>query len=386
MENTQTRSRRRGYWILVIIVSIIFGGIAGILADKLLFPYLSTIPWLSRYEIFKSRGKEITIERTIEKTVSVKEEEAILEAAKKVMPAMVTIQKVQTCPPKTLCKPEVKASGFILSSDGLIVSNKADLSKKEKYQIVDSGGKSYLIKEIIFDPLSCLAFLKIKAENLPVVELGWPEDVRLGRKIIALAKNQNLENVLEVGIIKDVDFSILDSYTSHQEELEKAFILDKQLDRDFSGGPVISLEGKVIGLDIVSKEQSYILPPDIIRSAFESQAELGKISRAFLGILYIDLRPHFSQLNNLPKDYGALIVSSDPKVKPVLKNSPAEKAGLESQDIILALDENRIDQEESLGQILRRYKPQDEVELTVLRDGKETKIKTMLANMEEFLH
>ncbi len=382
MENTQTRSRRRGYWILVIIVSIIFGGIAGILADKLLFPYLSTIPWLSRYEIFKSKGKEITIERTIEKTVSVKEEEAILEAAKKVMPSLVTIQKVQTCPPKTLCKPEVKASGFILSSDGLITSSKANLSKKEKYQIVDSGGKSYPVEEIIFDPLSSLAFLKIKAENLPVVELGWPEDIRLGRKIIALSKNQNLENVLEAGIIKDVDFSILDSYTSHGEELEKAFILDKDLDKDFSGGPAISLEGKVIGLNIVSKEQSYILPPDIIRSAFESQAELGKISRAFLGILYIDLRPRFSQLNNLSKDYGALIVSSDPKVKPVITNSPAEKAGLESQDIILALDENKIDQEKSLGQILRQYKAGDEVELTVLREGQELKIKVRLSEMK----
>ena len=382
MRNNQTKSKKN--WISVIIVSIIFGAIAGILADKLLFPYLSTLPWLSKYEIFKSQGKKITIEKTIEKTVSIKEEESVLEGAKKVIPSLVAIEKIQTCPKKILCQPEIVSSGFILSSDGLIASSKEGISKEIDYQIVDSEGRSYPVERIISDPVSSLVFLKIKAENLPVVELGWPEEIKLGRKVIALAKTQNLKEELELGVIKNTSFSILDSYTPHGEELEKAFILDKKLERNFSGGPVISLEGKVIGLNIISDNYSYILPSEIVRSAFESQASKGKISRAYLGILYLDLDPSFSRLNNLPRDWGALIKSNNPKINPVIKNSPAEKAGLMPEDIILALDKNKIDQEKSFGQILRKYKPGDDVELTVLREGKEIKVRVKLEEKENF--
>jgi len=149
-----------------------------------------------------------------------------------------------------------------------------------------------------------------------------------------------------------------------------------------------NVKGQVIGINAVmasgAENIGFAIPINTAKYAIESIKKTGKIIRPFIGIRYIPITKEIASVKNLKVDYGVLITGGTSKGEvAIVPNSPADKAGLKENDIILSINDERIDENQSLGKIIQKYQPNEQIELLVLREGKELKIKLTLGEMKE---
>lgn len=375
--------------LLIIILAFLAGGIGSIVTNKFILPYLSTIPFLSRYSFLRS-DQPVVIEK--KERVTVTEESAIIEAVKKISPAAVSIAASRDVRGffGEILEQKGGGTGFIITNDGLIATNKHVVADpKATYTVVTSDGKNYEAQVIARDPSNDFAIIKIGAENLPVVELGNSSDLEVGQRVIAIGNTLGeYQNTVTTGVVSAIGRSIIASSGLFQSEnLEDVIQTDAAINPGNSGGPLVNIRGQVIGINTaVDREGQLIgfaIPIDNIKSVIDSVIQEGKIVRPLIGVRYILITPEFASLNQLPVEHGALIYTGDPDLLPVLPASPAQKAGLKELDIITKINGEEINKSHSLARLVQKYKPEEEITLTVLRNGKTLEIKLVLGKMEE---
>lgn len=413
-----TNFNLRGIIIIVVILSLLIGAGSGIIfgvwasSDNNISNWVKTN--ILNQKVSKSTSQNVNSslnEITQKGTIQITEDSATVSAVEKINPSVVSIIITQdlskiynmTGPfdnffnfPFQLQTPqgqqEVGAgSGFVISSDGLILTNKHVVSATDaEYTVVMNDGTKYAAKVVDTDPFNDIALVKIEAKDLTPVELGDSDTLKLGQKVIAIGNALGqYQNTVTEGVISGLARTVTAGDNTGQSEiLENIIQTDAAINFGNSGGPLINLAGQVIGVNTAINSQGeligFAIPINQVKQAIESVQKNGKIVRPYLGVRYVLINKDIADKNKLSVDYGALIVRGDTSSElAVVPGSPADKAGLVENDIILEMNGQKINQDNSLAKQIAKFNVGDEVTLKILHKGEEKEIKVTLEELKD---
>jgi serine protease Do len=276
-------------------------------------------------------------------------------------------------------------SGFIISSDGMILTNKHVVSNvSASYTVITNDGKKYDAKVLARDPSQDFAVVKISASGLPTVSLGDSDGLELGQTAIAIGNALGqFSNTVSVGVVSGLERTVTasDQSNGEQETIQGVIQTDAAINPGNSGGPLLNLQGQVIGINtaIASGAQSigFAIPINRAKPDIASVKKTGNIESPFLGVRYLMVTPDIAKQQNLSATSGALVRGSNSGAA-VQPESPAAKAGIQAEDIILKVDNHQVDASHTLTDVVAGYNVGDTVTLTINRGGKEITLRATL--------
>ncbi|OGI64765.1 hypothetical protein A3H53_00530 [Candidatus Nomurabacteria bacterium RIFCSPLOWO2_02_FULL_40_10] len=363
-------------------------------------------------------GAKAVTERILEKETIFSQEHFVIDAVKKTNPAVVSIIISKEVPKyETYIDPNQQqnpfgdlfpgfyfnvpqyrqngtekkqvggGSGFFVSSDGLIVTNKHVVDQKDvEYTVFTNDGKKHTAKVIARDPVLDIAIIKVEGTGFPYLSLGNSDKLEIGQNVIAIGNALGeFRNTVSVGVVSGLARSITASSGSGTSEvLDHVIQTDAAINPGNSGGPLLDLSGKVIGVNVAiaqgSQNIGFALPINSVKGAIESVKTTGKIIRPYLGIRYVTVTAEMKDKNNLTVDYGVLIkAGANTNELAVIPGSPADKAGIVENDIILQIDGVKLDEDTSLASVIRGKSVGQIIKLKVLSKGVE---KTLPVTLE----
>lgn len=282
-------------------------------------------------------------------------------------------------------------SGFFVSADGLVVTNKHVVASRESsYSVITSSGEQYQAEVVARDPFIDIAFLRVTNPSGSVFQpLSFSEkEPALGQPVIAIGNALGqFQNTVSSGIISGLSRSIVARGQTGLERLGNVLQTDAAINPGNSGGPLLSLEGKVVGVNVAAagsgENIAFAIPADFVRSLVASVEERGEIVRPFVGVRYTAVSS-LQQPSELSVERGVLVRAGE-GVSAVVPHSPAAKAGIEEGDIILSVDGEAIDAENSFGYLIRKHAVGETIMLTVVRDGERMEISLTLEEAPEEL-
>ncbi|MFA5133882.1 MAG: PDZ domain-containing protein [Patescibacteria group bacterium] len=262
-------------------------------------------------------------------------------------------------------------SGFALTTDGWIISNKAvldSLNVKGSKQLlaVYIKNKMYNVDTVIYDTWTDVVFLKINAENLSVAALGDSDLVKLGDLVFGGVDKNNFW----FSYISGVDFYPEGGKVLYSEEFGKRIKLQDKAASAANGGLVANRSGEIIGIMVSEAKGNFVLPINYFKDLVSGVLKNKKVLRPYLGITYIDLNAAVA--GDLPNSGNGAFVRS------VSADSPAGKAGIKAGDIVIGVDDEGFNESKNLSEIISEFEPGDGVNLKVLRNGKEMNINIVL--------
>ncbi len=311
------------------------------------------------------------------------EESVVIDVAERVSPSVVTVS-IETPRRRVLDfdffegfrsrieggEPQDIGTGFIVDANGLIVTNKHVVSvENAKYKVITKDDKEYEVKQINRDPSNDVAILKIDAQGLQPVELGDSENLKVGQFVIAIGTALGeFRHTVTTGVISGLGRGIIAGsvFEGYVERLDDVIQTDAAINPGNSGGPLLNSAGQVIGINVAVAQAAenigFAIPINVVKEGLRQFKATGSFAaRAYLGVRQYTMTQRDAVLNNLPQ--GAYITE-------VLPGSPADKAGLKEDDIIIKVDGEEV---KSVGgglvEILSKKKPGDRVSLEVWRDG-----------------
>ena len=277
-------------------------------------------------------------------------------------------------------------TGFIVSQDGMILTNKHVVEDESaKYTVLTNDGRRFEAKVLAKDPVQDIAIIKIDQTGLPVLKLGNSDNVKVGQTAIAIGNALGeFRNTVSVGVISGLGRSI-EAVTGRgfsAEQLEGVIQTDAAINSGNSGGPLLDLNGEVVGINVAvaqgAQSIGFSLPINKAKRDIDQVRISGKISYPFLGVRYVLIDSEIRQRNNLSVDYGALILRGSQDEPAIALGSPAEKAGLEENDIILEVEGRKVTADNSLAQQIQKRNIGEEITLKILSRGQEKNIKVQL--------
>ena len=352
------------------------------------------------------------------------EEKTIIDAVRKVSPSVVSViiskhlpqvKKISLSPFKHLGPKEEKegegkeesvqiggGSGFVVHSNkdySLILTNKHVVHDREAQYSVLAGdpstslgaGKEHEAEILSVDPLNDIAIIKIKAGGLSKARLGDSSKIQIGQTAIAIGTALGLfTNTVSKGIISGLSRRIAASLGQGEETevLRGAIQTDVAINQGNSGGPLINTDGEIIGINTAiifgAQNIGFALPINWAKRDVQDILKYGRIERPYLGLRYMMLNKKLKEHFDLKSDCGALIISDHlPNAHAVVPGSPAEKAGIKENDLIIELNGRKLEEKDELADLIQECKIGDEVELTLLRSGDEiVKTKVKLEEMK----
>jgi S1-C subfamily serine protease len=403
--------KKKSYLPLLLFSSFLLGIIGGILVNTYFYSELKRI--IEKFQFPTSLPKQIQ-QKPEEKPYipTTSQEEAIINAVKKASPAVVSIVVSKQFPvferyyeewapfgepffkiqiPQYRQKGTEKknvgwGSGFIISENGLILTNKhVVLEEEAEYTVVTNEGEQYKAKILAKDPVQDLAILKIEAKKpLPTLKLGDSDNLQIGQTVIAIGNALGeFQNTVSVGVISGLGRKITASGGGLVEVLEDVIQTDAAINPGNSGGPLLNLKGEVIGINtamsVEGENIGFAIPINKAKRDIEQVRNTGKIVYPFLGVRYLIIDEELQKKYNLPVNYGALIQKGDQGEPAIFPGSPAEKVGLKEGDIILEFNGEKITPKNTLAKIIMKYSPGDRVILKVLREKKEKIFEVILS-------
>lgn len=276
-------------------------------------------------------------------------------------------------------------TGVIISDDGVIITNSHVVpDDATSVSVTLSDGTDLDSVEVIGrtgegDSLD-IAFLKVadaQGKDLAPARLGDSSKMVVGDKVVAIGNALGqFQNTVTTGIISGYGRSITAASEDGAETLLNLFQTDAAINQGNSGGPLVNINGEVIGINTAvagrAENIGFAIPINDISGLIKTVLETGEFQRPYLGVRYISLTDEYASELDLPVQRGAYIIPEDRSSGPtVLPNSPAAEAGLRPGDIITHVADTRIDEDNSLTSILGRLQVGDTVQLTVLRDGEQ---------------
>jgi serine protease Do len=276
-------------------------------------------------------------------------------------------------------------SGFIVSNDGMIVTNRHVVEDDEAfYSVLLNDGTAYDAVVLARDPQLDIAILKIDEpleSSLTYARFGDSESLRLGETVIAIGNAlAEFRNSVSVGVVSGLARSVVATDgMGRSEQLDQVIQTDAAINPGNSGGPLLNLDGEVIGVNVATSRGAdnigFALPAHIVKRVVESVRENGEIIRPYLGVRYVMLNSEMAERNGLPVSYGAYIIGGDDAA--VLPGSPADRAGLADGSVILSIDGVTL-RETELATVLRGKEVGQEIELVVWQDGVERTVSVTL--------
>lgn len=355
MKKLDKKSLLIGFLAAVVLVALFLGGI---FVDRKLRPSTS---------------------RLDQKIVT--EESAVTDVAEEVSPSVVTVSakspkrqvigfnlfggftsKVEGGTPQDI------GTGFIVSSDGLIVTNKHVVSGNLEYKVITKDGKEHEIKSVSRDPANDIAVIKIDASGLTPVELGSSDNLKVGQFVIAIGTALGeYRHTVTTGVISGLGRGITagSAFEGYVEELDNVIQTDAAINPGNSGGPLLNFAGQVIGINVAvvqgAQNIGFAIPVNVVKDALNQYKQSGGFPRkAYLGVEYQMVSREAALLNSVPE--GAYVVN-------VISGSPAEKAGIKVEDIITKMDGAKIESKSGgLAKLISKKKAGDNVSFELWRD------------------
>ncbi|MBK9702872.1 MAG: DegQ family serine endoprotease [Betaproteobacteria bacterium] len=268
-------------------------------------------------------------------------------------------------------------SGFIISSDGYLITNAHVVDGADEVKVNLADRRDFKAKVVGVDKRTDVAVLKIEAKDLPKVTIGDPEKLKVGEWVVAIGKPFGLENTMTAGIVSAKGRDL------PQENLVPYIQTDVAINPGNSGGPLFNLKGEVVGINslIFSRSGGYMglafaIPIDIAMNVANQIKDKGRVTRGRIGVQIQEVSKETAEAFGLPKATGALVNS-------VEKGGPADKAGVESGDIITKVDGREVKNSSELPRIITVVRPGSKVTLTVWRKGAARDIAVTVAEMKE---
>lgn len=282
-------------------------------------------------------------------------------------------------------------SGFLVSSDGLIVTNKHVVDQKDvEYTVFTNDGKKHNATVVARDPVLDIALIKIVGSNFPYLTLGNSDSLQVGQSVIAIGNAlAEYRNTVSVGVISGLARSVVAGDSSGKTELlDHVIQTDAAINPGNSGGPLLDLSGRVVGVNVAiaqgSQNIGFALPINSVKSAIESVKTTGKITRPYLGIRYVAINSEMKDKNNLSVDYGVLVkAGANQNELAVVPGSPADKAGIVENDIILEVDGVKLDDKTTLASLIRQKNIGSVINLKILHKGVEKTVSVTLEAAKE---
>ncbi len=395
--------KNRGFWIIVLVIlfSSFFGFLAGIFSSSYL--YFEIREQLSRLNIELPEYYQPEKDDQIIYLPQTSQEDAIIQAVKEVQDSVVSIVITEHVElyyftpfedvelERRIEQREVGGgTGFIIGQDGLVLTNKHVVLRDDvDYSVLMNDGRVFPAQVLARDPAQDLAVIEIEqeGEDFPTVELGDSDSLRTGQTVIAIGNVLGeFQNSVSVGVISGLGRSIVASGVGLVQVLEDVIQTDAAINQGNSGGPLLNLKGEVIGINtamVVGGENiGFAIPINKAKKGIEQVKTLGRIVYPFLGVRYVLINERVQAENDLPVDYGVLIIQGGPDEPAIFPGSAAQDAGLQEGDIILEFEGEKITFENNLARIIVRYSPGDSVTLKVLRNGQEMSIDVVLGERD----
>jgi S1-C subfamily serine protease len=275
-------------------------------------------------------------------------------------------------------------SGFIISANGLVLTNKHVVSDTEaEYTVFTNDGKKYPAQVLARDPVQDLAVLKIDAAGLPTLALADSDNIEAGQIAIAIGNALGeFRNTVNVGVISGIGRTITASGGGTSETLQNVIQTDASINPGNSGGPLLNLIGEVIGINtaVAQGAQSigFAIPINQAKRDINDAITKGKIITPYLGVRYLTITSALQEDKKLPFDYGALVAKGDNGEAAVVSGSPADKAGIKEGDIILEFGGRHIDKDHQLASLVVLYSVGDTISVKIWRNGQTLNLNVIL--------
>lgn len=272
-------------------------------------------------------------------------------------------------------------TGFFVTPDGLIVTNNHVVQDKEaEYVVILNDGTELAAEVLDRDTLNDIALMRVAETreamgDFPVLELADSDLISVGQPVLAIGNALGeFSNTTTAGIISAKDRQIEASNGNRSESLVNLIQTDAAVNFGNSGGPLVDLEGHLVGMNTAISTAgsglAFAIPSNDIAIILASYQEFGRIARPVLGVRHVLVNESIQERFRLDEDYGALIIGDDAADLPaVLKNSSAEKAGLQDGDVILSVDGKKINADFTLGNALASHLVGESIQLRVWRAG-----------------
>jgi len=353
--------RRRGGFIAIVLMAAILGGLVGSAATILLATRLIKV----------TPSGTAVVAPLAPITNNLTEESAVITVAAQAGKSVVEIKTTITSPDMFIQQEQHGiGSGFIVRSDGYIVTNNHVVENARQLQVIlRDGAKKYDARVVGTSPEDDVAVLKIDAQDLP--SLGWGDSsaLKVGQLAIAIGSPLGQQNSVTKGVISALhrSISVPDSSTGQVQSILNAIQTDAQINPGNSGGPLLNSGGQVVGVNFAIEQAQagpglgFALDGNAARDIANQLIQTGHVNRPFLGVTYTMLDQTAAAANNLV--VGAVVSAITP-------GSPADSGGIKLHDVITKVNDQSIDDQHPLKDVLRQYAPGTRVSVTVYRGGK----------------
>lgn len=275
-------------------------------------------------------------------------------------------------------------SGVIISPDGYIVTNNHVIADAERLEVTLNDNRNFTATVIGADPNTDLALIKIDAPDLHYIPMGDSEKLKVGEWVLAVGNPFGFTSTVTAGIVSAKARNISTSTgTPSSGGIESYIQTDAAVNQGNSGGALVNLDGELVGINtaIYSQNGSYIgcsfaIPTSIVSKIIDDLKKFGTVQRAYLGIMFVQLSPELIAEKNIEGVTSGIWVDS------VEDRSAAREGGIESGDVIIAINGHPTLSTAQLQEVLTRLSPGDTAEITLVRNGREMTRNVTLRNRQ----
>ena len=277
-------------------------------------------------------------------------------------------------------------TGMIVSDDGYVLTNKHVVDGANKVNVILDDGTTYEnVKVVGTDPVNDVAFVKIdNVSGLPAVTFGDSKTMNVGQQVIAIGNALGqFQNTVTEGIVSGLNRSITasDSTGSAYERLTDLIQTDAAINSGNSGGPLVNAAGQVIGLNVATSSANdigFAIPISSVKGMLKRIKDTGKAERAYIGVYCPSITPDMVEKYNLSAKSGCYVYSGSASTSAVVSGSPADKAGVKTNDVITTINGVEIGKAGSITTLVGEYAVGDTVQLHILRNGGELNLNVTL--------
>ena len=310
-----------------------------------------------------------------------------VNVVQQVGPAVVTVINEQTVQgglgTSTQLQPVGSGTGFIIDDQGHIVTNWHVVTGGQQFQVVFASGETRKAKLVGSDQISDLAVVQVSGDVPGTVDFGDSDLLLPGEPVLAIGSPLGqFENTVTEGIVSATnrDFPFDPSQGATQQNYTNLIQHDAPINPGNSGGPLLNLDGEVVGVNTLGIPSEngqpvqglfFAIPSNTVQQITQQLIENGSVAYAYMGVNVVELDPTIAAQNQLDVDYGAYVTAVNP-------GDPAADAGIEVNDIITAIGDQQVDQNNTFTEILYSHQPGETVSVTIDRGGKQQTVDVTL--------
>lgn len=371
-------SSRVIFLVVVVICALIAGAIGGMIGNSVTSYFPQIEKWIPAKQVADAIVKD-------SQTVVVEESDTT-RVVDEVGPSVVSIVARQvgydpfTGPTQ---QDSGIGTGFVIRKDGIILTNRHVVDDDTlDYFVVVKGQEDapYAVQDISKDTVNDIAILRIDATGLTPVVLGDSDQIKVGQTAIAIGNALGrFSNTVTKGVVSGIGRGVSASSGAYGEAeyLDDVIQTDAALNPGNSGGPLLNVEGQVVGVNVAVSQNAenigFAIPINAVKSTIDIYEQEGSIVRPFLGVRYSIISQDIAELRDIPA--GAY-------VQDVVADSGADQAGIKRGDIIIKIDGNEVNEDHPLTETILNKKVGDTVTLTIWRDGEETDVTATLSKSD----